>query len=71
MIRRPVSLTILLVMGPLANSSYAYDCSSLEVWSPGSSYTGGDQVQCGGTAYQAKWWTQSDPATSGQWEALG
>ncbi|MEL7308812.1 MAG: Ig-like domain-containing protein [Pseudomonadota bacterium] len=53
----------------------AIDCSNLEVWQQGQTHVGGDQVQAQGSAYEAKWWTQTNPVeTSGvdqEWRLLG
>ncbi len=42
-------------------------CDNL--WDANAVYVGGDQVSLNGKVYQAKWWTQSNPATSGEWGA--
>ncbi|QTG90438.1 hypothetical protein JTI77_14820, partial [Vibrio furnissii] len=39
------------------NSYAAVDCSSLNEWQSDTIYTGGDQVQYNGSAYQANYWT--------------
>ncbi|ASD69317.1 glycosyl hydrolase family 18 protein [Pseudoalteromonas piscicida] len=50
-------------------NSYAYNCDGLPEWSQSSAYNGGAQVQKSQQAFEAKWWTQSDPVThSGQWD---
>ncbi|WP_075593418.1 MULTISPECIES: glycosyl hydrolase family 18 protein [unclassified Pseudoalteromonas] len=53
----------------------AIDCSNLEVWQQGQTHVGGDQVQAQDSAYEAKWWTQTNPVeTSGvdqEWRLLG
>lgn len=47
----------------------AVDCSALTQWQAGQTHTGGSQVQAQNNAYEAKWWTQSNPAeNSGQWQ---
>lgn len=57
------------------NSYAAVDCSALAEWQSDTIYTGGDQVQYNGSAYQANYWTQNnDPEQfSGdyaQWKLL-
>lgn len=48
----------------------AVDCQPLSDWQNGNTYTKGDQVKTDNTAYEARWWTQADPATqSGEWKA--
>ncbi|MDN3380555.1 MULTISPECIES: glycosyl hydrolase family 18 protein [unclassified Pseudoalteromonas] len=47
----------------------AVDCSALTTWQAGQTHTGGSQVQAQGNAYEAKWWTQSNPVeNAGQWQ---
>ena len=45
------------------------------MWQQGQTHVGGDQVQAQGSAYEAKWWTQTNPVeTSGvdqEWRLLG
>ena len=53
----------------------AVDCSNLEVWQQGQTHVGGSQVQANNNAYEAKWWTQSNPVensgTDQEWRFLG
>lgn len=52
------------------NMAGAYDCSSLEEWQSSDVYVSGDKVIREFSAYQAKWWNQSqDPLTnSKEWD---
>lgn len=65
---RPALLALLLG-GLLATSAQAVDCRNLPVWNAGTAYTTGQQVQDGGNAYSANWWTQgqSPAGNSGAW----
>ncbi len=40
----------------------ALDCSALVEWQNGQTHVAGDRVQYLGKAYQANWWTQTNPA---------
>lgn len=55
--------------------AHAYDCTGLADWQSGSTYVGGNQVVQNNAAYEAKWWTRSEPAShSGpnqEWKKLG
>lgn len=47
----------------------AVDCTALSEWQSGQTHTSGSQVQALNNAYEAKWWTQSDPVrNAGQWQ---
>ncbi|WP_440056381.1 glycosyl hydrolase family 18 protein (plasmid) [Pseudoalteromonas sp. T1lg65] len=53
----------------ISGTSYAYDCSPLAEWDASSTYVATNKVQKDKVAYEAKWWTQQDPAThSGPWD---
>ncbi|MGW5878565.1 chitinase C-terminal domain-containing protein [Nocardiopsis terrae] len=43
------------------------DCTA-PAWTAGT-YTKGDTVTHNGTAYRARWWTQGEPGTTGEWGA--
>lgn len=53
----------------------AVDCSALTQWQAGQTHTGGSQVQAQDSAYEAKWWTQSNPVENAgqyqEWKLLG
>lgn len=40
-------------------------------WEPGRGYSGGSVVSYQGREYEAKWWTNQNPAQSTEWEDLG
>ncbi len=64
------ALSLIFLVASTQASATAVDCTNLPVWSDGHTFSGGDQVQLDNVAYQAKWWTQSNPAlNSGQWDA--
>lgn len=57
------------------NSYAAVDCSTLDEWQTNVIYTGGDQVQYNGKAYQANYWTENQDPESfegeyAQWRLL-
>ncbi|WP_428775255.1 chitinase C-terminal domain-containing protein [Vibrio sp.] len=76
-LRTVFSLSTLAASCMVAFNSYAaVDCDNLQQWDSAAVYTGGDQVQHLGNAYQANYWTQNnDPSQfSGeyaQWQDLG
>ncbi|MDY8134515.1 Ig-like domain-containing protein [Aquimarina sp. 2201CG5-10] len=43
---------------------FVNDCTNVEEWSSGSTYTEGDEVQLNGNKYLANWWTQDNPETN-------
>ncbi|KKM21244.1 hypothetical protein LCGC14_1637400, partial [marine sediment metagenome] len=53
----------------------AVDCSTLTQWQAGQTHTGGSQVHAQESAYEAKWWTQSNPVENAgeyqEWQLLG
>ncbi|MCF2906905.1 glycosyl hydrolase family 18 protein [Pseudoalteromonas sp. DL2-H2.2] len=52
-----------------ATQAQAYDCTGLNPWQSGTAYTAGQQVEQDNNAYEANWWTRSEPATnSGDWQ---
>ena len=56
-------------LGMSSASAFAVDCSNLAQWQSGDAYVGGSQVQAQNTAYEANWWTQTNPVeNSGQWQ---
>ncbi len=58
-----------LVVSGWAAQAANIDCSGIEQWQPGKAYTGGQKAQKDQVAYEANWWTQTDPAThSGPWQ---
>lgn len=72
----PQWLAIALAGGLLAGQAMAADCTDLSVWTAGTAYTGGSEVQYNDKAYQANWWTRNqNPADySGshqEWTLLG
>ncbi len=44
---------------------------SAPAWEPGRGYSGGSVVSYQGREYEAKWWTNQNPAQSTEWEDLG
>ena len=50
----------LLVAGLFSSNAFAADCSAIAEWDSATVYTGGKQVQQGGQAYKAAWWTKGD-----------
>ncbi len=54
-----LSVMSLSVIGFAAHA--AIDCSNLTVWQQGQTHVGGNKVQAQGSAYEAKWWTQTNP----------
>lgn len=69
MIKTPFKLSV-LSLGIIGLSAHAaVDCSVLDTWQLGQTHTQGNQVKAQGNAYQAKWWTQSNPVeNAGEWQ---
>ncbi|CAM4243560.1 glycosyl hydrolase family 18 protein [Pseudoalteromonas byunsanensis] len=58
-----------LTLGLMGAQSHAYDCTGVPIWQSGMTLTAGNVVQQNEVAYEAKWWTQSEPEThSGPWQ---
>ena len=61
-----IALTIMT-----SSNAYAatYDCTGLPDWSSEGTYVKSDRVKLNNNAFEAKWWTQSNPEqNSGQWD---
>ncbi|NQZ09300.1 MAG: chitinase, partial [Algicola sp.] len=72
------SLLFTALMASLLTSQQAFatDCTGLDTWAPGETYTGGNQVQHKYIAYKANWWTLGDSPDQysnpfQQWSKLG
>lgn len=63
----------LVFMSLFSAAALAVNCSNLNMWTTTQIYTGGNQVQHDGNAFQAKWWTQNESPNSGAavWMSLG
>ena len=61
---------ISIAMAGLPAQAAEVDCTALNPWQSGQTYLKGDQVKASEQAFEAKWWSQSNPVdNAGPWDA--